>query len=61
MILEIFAQRALSHEGKLQLNLAAFAVFEYSFGSSLVAFGATTCGIGARGGPGEAQIELIVA
>ena len=42
LILEIFGQRARSHEGKLQVELA-----ERQSG-----------GIGMRGGPGESQIEL---
>jgi len=44
LILEIFAQRARSHEGKLQVE---WSHLERQRG-----------GIGARGGPGETQIEL---
>jgi GTP-binding protein HflX len=58
LILEIFAQRAQSHEGKLQVELARLQYL----GSRLVRrwshLERQTGGAGQRGGPGEAQIEL---
>ena len=58
LILEIFAQRAQSHEGKLQVELARLQYV----GSRLVRrwshLERQTGGAGQRGGPGEAQIEL---
>ena len=58
LILEIFGQRARSHEGKLQVELARL---QYS-SSRLVRrwshLERQTGGAGVRGGPGEKQIEL---
>ena len=58
LILEIFAQRAQSHEGKLKVELARLQYL----GSRLVRrwshLERQTGGAGQRGGPGEAQIEL---
>ena len=58
VILEIFAQRARSHEGKLQVELARLQYLS----TRLVRRGShlerQQGGIGGRGGPGETQIEL---
>jgi GTP-binding protein HflX len=58
LILEIFAQRAKSHEGKLQVELARLQYVA----TRLVRRGShlerQRGGVGHRGGPGEAQIEL---
>lgn len=57
LILEIFAQRARSHEGKLQVGLARLQYLVPAW----YAVGRTwngKRGAGVRGGPGEKQIEL---
>ena len=58
LILEIFAQRAKTHEGKLQVELA-----QMEYRSTRLIRGWTHLerqrgGIGLRGGPGETQLEL---
>ncbi len=58
LILEIFAQRARTHEGKLQVELA-----QLEYQSSRLVRGWTHLerqrgGIGVRGGPGETQLEI---
>jgi GTP-binding protein HflX len=58
LILDIFGQRARTHEGKLQVELA-----QIQHSMSRLVRGWTHLerqrgGIGARGGPGETQIEL---
>ena len=58
LILEIFAQRAQTHEGKLQVELA-----QLNYQSTRLVKGWTHLerqkgGIGVRGGPGETQLEL---
>lgn len=58
LILEIFGQRARSHEGKLQVELARL---QYSMTRLVRRWShleRQRGGIGARGGPGETQIEL---
>jgi GTP-binding protein HflX len=57
LILDIFAARAQSHEGKLQVELARLQYMArvWSDASHLER---QQGGIGGRGGPGEAQIEL---
>ena len=58
LILEIFAQRARSHEGKLQVELARLQYESTRLVRRWSHLERQRGGIGARGGPGEAQIEL---
>lgn len=58
LILEIFAQRARSHEGKLQVELARLQYISTRLVRRWSHLERQTGGIGARGGPGEKQIEL---
>ena len=58
LILEIFAQRARSHEGKLQVELARLQYLSTRLVRRWSHLERKRGGIGARGGPGEAQIEL---
>ncbi|MBK2125519.1 ribosome rescue GTPase HflX [Fangia hongkongensis] len=58
LILEIFSQRAKTHEGKLQVELA-----QLNYAATRLVRGWTHLerqkgGIGVRGGPGETQLEL---
>lgn len=58
LILEIFAQRARSHEGKLQVELARLRYLSTRLVRRWSHLERQRGGIGARGGPGETQIEL---
>lgn len=58
LILEIFAQRAQSHEGKLQVELARLQYLATRLVRRWSHLERQSGGIGMRGGPGEAQIEL---
>jgi GTP-binding protein HflX len=58
LILEIFAARAKSHEGKLQVELARLQYIATRLVRRWSHLERQRGGIGARGGPGEAQIEL---
>lgn len=58
LILEIFAQRARSHEGKLQVELARLQYLSARLVRRWSHLERQRGGIGARGGPGETQIEL---
>jgi GTP-binding protein HflX len=58
LILEIFAQRAQSHEGKLQVELARLQYLASRLVRRWSHLERQTGGAGQRGGPGEAQIEL---
>ena len=58
LILEIFAQRARSHEGKLQVELARLQYLSTRLVRRWSHLERQRGGIGTRGGPGEAQIEL---
>ena len=58
LILEIFAQRAQSHEGKLQVELARLQYLSTRLVRRWSHLERQRGGIGARGGPGETQIEL---
>lgn len=58
LILTIFAQRARSHEGKLQVELARLQYLSTRLVRRWSHLERQRGGIGARGGPGEAQIEL---
>lgn len=58
LILEIFAQRARSHEGKLQVELAKLQYVSTRLVRRWTHLERQRGGIGARGGPGETQIEL---
>jgi GTPase len=58
LILEIFAQRARSHEGKLQVELARLRYVSTRLVRRWSHLERQTGGAGVRGGPGEKQIEL---
>jgi GTP-binding protein HflX len=58
LILEIFAARAQSHEGKLQVELAQLQYLSTRLVRRWSHLERQRGGIGNRGGPGEAQIEL---
>ena len=58
LILEIFARRARSHEGKLQVELARLQYLSTRLVRRWSHLERQRGGIGNRGGPGEAQIEL---
>ena len=58
LILEIFAQRARSHEGKLQVELARLQYLSTRLVRRWSHLERQSGGIGIRGGPGETQIEL---
>ena len=58
LILDIFAQRAQSHEGKLQVELARLQYMATRLVRRWSHLERQRGGIGNRGGPGEAQIEL---
>ena len=58
LILEIFAQRARSHEGKLQVELARLQYISTRLVRRWSHLERQAGGIGGRGGPGEKQIEL---
>lgn len=58
LILEIFAARAKSHEGKLQVELARLQYLATRLVRRWSHLERQQGGIGTRGGPGEAQIEL---
>jgi GTP-binding protein HflX len=58
LILEIFGERAQSHEGKLQVELARLQYLSTRLVRRWSHLERQRGGIGARGGPGEAQIEL---
>ncbi len=56
LILDIFAQRAQSHEGKLQVELAQLRYLSTRLAGQGVSMGQQKGGIGLRG-PGETQLE----
>lgn len=58
LILDIFAKRARSHEGKLQVELARLQYLSTRLVRRWSHLERQSGGIGMRGGPGEAQIEL---
>ena len=58
LILEIFAARAQSHEGKLQVELARLQYLSTRLVRRWSHLERQRGGIGTRGGPGETQIEL---
>ncbi|MEZ5643911.1 MAG: GTPase HflX [Burkholderiaceae bacterium] len=58
LILEIFAQRARSFEGKLQVELARLQYLSTRLVRRWSHLERQSGGIGMRGGPGETQIEL---
>ena len=58
LILDIFADRAQSHEGKLQVELARLQYQATRLVRRWSHLERQQGGIGGRGGPGEAQIEL---
>ena len=58
LILEIFGERAQSHDGKLQVELARLQYLSTRLVRRWSHLERQRGGIGTRGGPGEAQIEL---
>ena len=58
LILDIFAARAQSHDGKLQVELARLQYMATRLVGRWSHLERQQGGIGTRGGPGEAQIEL---
>jgi GTP-binding protein HflX len=58
VILDIFGARAQSHEGKLQVELARLQYLATRLVRRWSHLERQSGGIGLRGGPGEAQIEL---
>jgi GTP-binding protein HflX len=58
LILEIFAQRAKTHEGKLQVELARMEYLSTRLIRGWTHLERQRGGIGLRGGPGETQLEL---
>jgi GTPase len=58
LILDIFAQRAQSHEGKLQVELAQLEHLSTRLVKGWTHLERQKGGIGVRGGPGETQLEL---
>jgi GTP-binding protein HflX len=58
LILEIFADRARSHEGKLQVELARLQYLSTRLVRRWSHLERQRGGVGHRGGPGETQIEL---
>ena len=58
LILEIFAQRAKTHEGKLQVELAQMEYLSTRLVRGWTHLERQRGGIGLRGGPGETQLEL---
>lgn len=58
LILDIFGDRAQSHEGKLQVELARLQYMATRLVGRWSHLERQRGGIGTRGGPGEAQIEL---
>jgi GTP-binding protein HflX len=58
LILEIFAERARSHEGKLQVELARLQYLSTRLVRRWTHLERQRGGVGHRGGPGETQIEL---
>ncbi|HVL58996.1 MAG TPA: GTPase HflX [Burkholderiaceae bacterium] len=58
LILDIFAQRARSHEGKLQVELARLEHQSSRLVRAWSHLERQRGGIGVRGGPGETQLEM---
>ncbi len=58
LILDIFSQRAKSHEGKLQVELAQLEHLSTRLVKGWTHLERQKGGIGVRGGPGETQLEL---
>jgi len=58
LILDIFARRARSHEGKLQVELAQLEYLSTRLVRGWTHLERQKGGIGVRGGPGETQLEM---
>src|SRR3954467_13881058 len=58
LILDIFAQRARTHEGRVQVELARLEYLLPRLTRAWTHLERQVGGIGVRGGPGETQIEL---
>ena len=58
LILDIFGQRARTHEGRLQVELAQYEYLLPRLRRQWTHLSRQMGGIGARGGPGETQLEV---
>ncbi len=58
LILDIFSQRAVSHEGKLQVEMAKLDYFSSRLAGLWTHLERQRGGIGVRGGMGESQLEI---
>src|SRR4029077_17127911 len=58
LILEIFGERARTHEGRLQVELAALTYQRYRLVRSWTHLERQRGGFGSLGGPGESQLEI---
>lgn len=58
LILDIFSQRAVSHEGKLQVEMAKLDYFASRLAGLWTHLERQRGGIGVRGGMGESQLEI---
>ena len=58
LILDIFAQRARTHEGRVQVELARLEYLLPRLTRAWTHLERQVGGIGVRGGPGETQIEI---
>ncbi|MCL4458994.1 MAG: GTPase HflX [Chloroflexi bacterium] len=58
LILDIFAHRARTHEGRLQVELAQYQYLLPRLTGRWTHLSRQMGGIGARGGPGETQLEV---
>src|SRR5262249_10167150 len=58
LILDIFAQRARTHEGRVQVDLARLEYLLPRLTRAWTHLERQVGGIGVRGGPGETQIEI---
>jgi GTP-binding protein HflX len=58
LVLDIFGQRARTHEGRLQVQLAQYEYLLPRLTGQWTHLSRQEGGIGARGGPGETQLEI---
>lgn len=58
LVLDIFGQRARTYEGKLQVQLAQYEYLLPRLAGAWTHLSRQEGGIGARGGPGETQLEI---
>src|SRR5205085_2267900 len=58
LVLDIFGQRARTYEGRLQVQLAQYEYLLPRLAGQWTHLSRQEGGIGARGGPGETQLEI---